>query len=270
MPPDISVVIPTCRRPAELAEAIRSVLVEKSLSLEVIVVDDTAEQSARPTIAGFSDPRIRYEVNPKPSGGWVSAVRNYGASFVRAPLVHFLDDDDRVPLGHYAAAKSAFAMYPDVGVIFGRVSPFGDDDASLKKEIVFFSRAARRAALAAHLGKRWAFSTSLYFGETLFVCGAAMIRKECFDAIGGFDPSLKVAEDVELYARAIARYGAKFIDSDALHYRIWNSSLMHTPTILPTLVRDNYRRIHARYRKDHGSVDYLARKAFTRIFSRLV
>jgi GT2 family glycosyltransferase len=270
MPPDISVVIPTCRRPAELAEAIRSVLVEKSLSLEVIVVDDTAEQSARPTIAGFSDPRIRYEVNPKPSGGWVSAVRNYGASFVRAPLVHFLDDDDRVPLGHYAAAKSAFAMYPDVGVIFGRVSPFGDDDASLKKEMVFFSRAARRAALAAHLGQRWAFSTSLYFGETLFVCGAAMIRKECFDAIGGFDPSLKVAEDVELYARAIARYGAKFIDSDALHYRIWNSSLMHTPTILPTLVRDNYRRIHARYRKDHGSVDYLARKAFTRIFSRLV
>ena len=56
-----------------------------------------------------------------------------------------------------------------------------------------------------------------------------MIRRSCAEAVGGFDTRLRVAEDVDFYARAIRQFGAQFIDRVTLRYRIWNASLMHTP-----------------------------------------
>jgi GT2 family glycosyltransferase len=270
MPPDISVVVPTCRRPSELAEALKSVLAQTTVSLEVIVVDDCIEQSAREVVVKLADPRVRYEPNPHPSGGWVSAVRNFGSGLATGALVHFLDDDDLAPEGHYAAMKAAFDARPDVGVVFGRVQPFGLDPTKVAHENAVFTSAAQRAAASAKFGPKWAFSARLFFSGTLLVCGAAMIRRSCIPAIGGFDTKLRVAEDVDFYARAIHKFGACFLDRVTLHYRIWDASLMHTPNLQPMLVRDNYRRMQARYRDEHGRVDYLLTKVLTRTLLRLL
>lgn len=267
---DISVIIPTCRRSAELTDALKSVLSQESICLEVIVVDDSAERSAREVVARLADPRIRYVANPQPSGGWVSAVRNYGIGFATGSLVHFLDDDDMVPAGHYAAMKAAFDANPDIGVVFGRVQPFGIDPERVHHEQSVFAVAAQRAAACRRFGTKWAFSSRLFFSSTLLVCGAAMIRRSCIAAIGGFDTRLRVAEDVDFYARAIQKFGACFIDRVTLLYRIWDSSLMHTPTLNPELVRDNYRRIQARYRSERGRFDYLITKILTRTLLRVI
>ena len=97
MPADVSVIIPTFRRTAELREALQSVLSQDETQLEVIVVDDFPERSAYDVVSGIADRRVRYEPNPNPSGGWVSAVRNHGAALATGALVHFLDDDDQAP-----------------------------------------------------------------------------------------------------------------------------------------------------------------------------
>ncbi len=270
MPADVSVIIPTFRRPAELKQALQSVLSQEGSRLEVIVVDDLPERSAYDVVAGVGDRRVRYEPNPVPSGGWVSAVRNHGAALATGELVHFLDDDDLAPLGHYAAMKMAFQTNSNVGVIFGRVEPFGDDPKALEHEQRVFDSAARRAAASQRFGSKWAFSSRLFFSNSLLVCGAAMVRRSCIDAVGGFDTRLRVAEDVDFYARAIRQFGASFIDRVTLRYRIWTTSLMHTPSLDPTLVRDCYRTIHARYRSERGLFDYLATKILTRTLLRLV
>ncbi|WP_423875429.1 glycosyltransferase family 2 protein [Bradyrhizobium sp.] len=64
MPAEISVVIPTFRRPLLLKQAIESALAQH-VPVEVIVVDDSPERSADPVV-------------PSPSGGWPSRVRNLG------------------------------------------------------------------------------------------------------------------------------------------------------------------------------------------------
>jgi glycosyltransferase involved in cell wall biosynthesis len=267
---DVSVIIPTCRRPNELAEAIESVLSQKGISLEVIVVDDSSDQSAREIALRLSDPRIRYEPNPRPSGGFAAVVRNYGLTFANAPLVHFLDDDDKAPSDHYAHMKALFEANPKVGVIFGRVKPFGKNVDKVRHEEAVFASAAQRARASRHFGTKWAFASRLFFSSTLLVCGAAMIRRSCALAVGGFDPTLRVAEDVDFYARAIQTFGACFVDRDTLLYRIWDNSLMHTPTLDPNLVRDCYRRMQARYRSEHGTVSYLSNKMLTRTLLRVV
>src|SRR5262245_23068129 len=105
---DIAVVIPTFRRPKQLAAALESVLAQ-DVRVEVVVVDDSPEQSARETVEGFGSIWVKYVANPHPSGGRPSRVRNLGWPLTRAPVLHFLDDDDLVPEGHYRAGLSELA-----------------------------------------------------------------------------------------------------------------------------------------------------------------
>lgn len=262
MKPDISVVIPTFRRPATLVEAIGSVIRQAGVSAEVIVVDDCPEGSAREAVAGFGD-AVRYLRMTVPSGGRPALVRNRGWPLARAELVHFLDDDDLVPEGHHAAALAAFAAAPSVGVVFGVVAPFAAAGADLSDETLYFARAAQRARLCSRLGPMLGFAAALFFRPTLLVCGAAIVRRACLPSLGGFDAALPIVEDVDFYARAIRRYGACFMETPALHYRI-GPSLMHRPG-QAAAISEAYRSMQARYRAEHGRVDYLALKSLSRL-----
>ena len=135
---DVSVVIPTFRRPALLREAIASVRAQTGVEVELIVVDDSPEGSAAAVAGEFAD-SVRYLRNPEPTGGFPSVVRNLGWPLARGRFVHFLDDDDLVPEGHYAAAIAAFEAHPGVGVVFGRIEPFGDaPETQMRHERAFF------------------------------------------------------------------------------------------------------------------------------------
>jgi GT2 family glycosyltransferase len=259
---DISILIPTFRRPAQLAEALGTVLRQQGVSLEVVVIDDCPAGSAERIVADCRDPRVRYVRNPAPSGGRPAAVRNFGLAQATGALIHFLDDDDHVPEGHYAAAKAEFARHPNVGVIFGRVVPFGDDRQAVAHEVDYFSRAERSARLCRLAGARWGFGARQICGNTLLVCSAAMIRRDCVTALNGFDEELTLMEDVDFYGRAIYRFGARFVDRVTLHYRI-GPSLMHRPNV-DGAIRTAYSRMHAKFRLNHSSVELRLMKLFAK------
>lgn len=83
---DISVIIPTFRRPALLREAIASALAQEGVSVEIVVVDDSPERSAREGVEGLNDPRVTYIQNDPPSGGKPALVRNAGWPLARQRL----------------------------------------------------------------------------------------------------------------------------------------------------------------------------------------
>ena len=270
MSTDVSIIMPTFRRPVQLTEALRSALSQKKVSLEIIVVDDSPERSAQAVISAIADSRVRYVNNPTASCGRPSEVRNFGLPFATGRFVHFLDDDDIVPVDHYARTIEVFESNPDKGVVFGRVEPFGSNPTKLQQERAFFEGAARRASIAQRLGGKWALSTRLFFDRTLLVCGAAMVRRECIGPLGGFDPCLRIAEDIDFFARAIRRYGGCFVDRVALRYRIWDASIMHTPDLRDEEVAESYRKIRARYRERNGDLDYYVSRMITRTLFRVI
>jgi glycosyltransferase involved in cell wall biosynthesis len=257
---DVSVVIPTFRRNQQLAEAIESVLRQEDVRLEVIVIDDCPSGGGEATVAGFRDNRITYLRNPNPTGGFPSIVRNLGWPRAVGRFVHFLDDDDMVPDGHYAAAMAAFAERPGVGLVFGRVEPFGDvDQLQLEHERRFFAEAARRSIGCGRLGSRLPFVAPMLFDLPLLVCSAALVRRECIAAVGGFDPTIRLMEDADFNARVMRRFGAHFLDRVALHYRIGFPSLMHAPEPSPAQLhqqREGRRLMRARYRAEHGALEF--------------
>src|ERR1700748_244402 len=150
MAAEISTVIPTFKRPALLRDAIESAL-SQSVEVEVIVIDDSPERSVELLAKSFGQ-KVEYLANPNPSGGWPSRVRNLGWPRATAPLIHFLDDDDRVPQSHYSKGLKDLAQHPEVGVWSGVAAQFSAAGEPIEHELSFFASSARRARAAARLG----------------------------------------------------------------------------------------------------------------------
>jgi glycosyltransferase involved in cell wall biosynthesis len=271
---DFSVVIPTFRRVDQLRESIASVIAQPGVSTEIFVIDDSAEGSAQPVVERFADARISYVKNPQPTGGRPSVVRNLGWPLATGSFVHFLDDDDIVAEGHYAAVKSAFESHPDVGQVFGRIEPFGSGPATqLDHEHHYFADAARKAAACAHFGTRWAYTALMLFDAALLVCSASIVRRACVGALRGFDPEIRLMEDADFHVRVMREFGAYFLDRTAIRYRIGSPSLMHSPTPSTSQrqeVISGVRRMQAKYHKQHGSLEYYALKIFTRTVLKIL
>ena len=69
MAPDVSVIIPTYRRPIPLGESIRSALGQEGVDVEVHVIDDSPEGAGQPVVDAINDARVVYERMPSPTGG---------------------------------------------------------------------------------------------------------------------------------------------------------------------------------------------------------
>lgn len=256
-----------------LKEALKSVVSQPDIALEIVVVDDCPEGSARETVEGLNDPRIRYVKNPSPSGGVPSKVRNLGLQNCRGVHVHFLDDDDIVPSGYYARVRREFTMSPRAGMAFGRVEPFGDGPPDqLAHERAFFREASRRAKLCARLGSVWPFVGQMLFGQVLLVCSSAILRRECAEAVGGFDPDIVLHEDRDFFIRVMRSYGARFIDCPSLHYRIGFPSLMHASNPSAeqlALERQGARLLKQKYLKMRGPIEYYGLNIATKLLNRM-
>jgi GT2 family glycosyltransferase len=265
---DFSVIIPTFRRPRELLEAIFSVLRQHDSSVEIFVIDDSPEGSAEEGVRSLRDSRVVYVKNPNPTGGIPSMVRNIGWPLAQGTFIHFLDDDDIVAEGYYAAVKAAFAANLCIGLVFGRIEPFGNGPAAqLDHERQYFVDAARKSALSDRFGPRFAFTGRMLFDKALLVCSASVTRRECVARLGGFDPSIRLMEDADYHVRAIRECGALFLDRTAIHYRVGSPSLMHSPH--PTEAqkqsqRLGHRQMQAKYRREHGRLEFYALALFTR------
>jgi glycosyltransferase involved in cell wall biosynthesis len=89
---EVSVILPTHDRIAWLRQSLRSVLWQKDVDLEVIVVDDGSTEETGRFIVSLGDPRIVLIRHDRSQG--VSAARNHGAEEATGQWLAFLDDDD--------------------------------------------------------------------------------------------------------------------------------------------------------------------------------
>jgi glycosyltransferase involved in cell wall biosynthesis len=90
--PRVSVVIPAYNSAWSIADTIRSVLAQRMVAFEVVIVNDGSTDDLLEVLRPFmSDSRLRV-VSQANSG--LAAARNRGLAESRAPLVAFLDADD--------------------------------------------------------------------------------------------------------------------------------------------------------------------------------
>ena len=90
--PEVSVVIPTHRRPHLVTRAVLSVLRQTYTSFEVVVVIDGVDDGTRAALAGLGDARVRVVETGQNQGP--AGARNIGAEVATGTYLALLDDDD--------------------------------------------------------------------------------------------------------------------------------------------------------------------------------
>lgn len=101
----------------------------------------------------------------------------------------------------------------------------------------------------------------MLFDLPVLVCSASVVRRECVVGVGGFDPDIRLMEDADFHLRVMRSYGAYFLNSLALNYRIGFPSLMHAPDpplAQRELQREGRQRMRAKYLRDHGALEFYA------------
>jgi glycosyltransferase involved in cell wall biosynthesis len=189
----VSVVLPTYDRAWCLARSIESVLRQTHEELELIVVDDGSTDGTERVVAGFTDPRLRY-VRLARNGG-AGAARNAGVVHARGRLLAFQDSDDEwLPAKLQRHLRAFETCAPDVAAVYSDMQRILRDGTT---------RHHRSPTLVP--GVLVDPVTGFYQACKLGI-QSAVIRRECFEAVGGFDESLPALEDMELFLRLSKRY----------------------------------------------------------------
>lgn len=262
---DVSVIIPTYHREQLVVEAIRSVLAHRDLAIEIIVLDDSPEGSAEGAVANVDDSRVRYVKCAETSGGKPAMVRNRGATLATGRYLHFLDDDDLLEHDALNVLSSCLDRWPQTGLAFGAIIPFGGDPAALLQEQAYFRRAAR---IARGLSGRLELVAHLLFRSTILVNSACMARRQCFLASGGYDGSIPLNEDVNLWMRIARAHDFVYVNRPIVHYRISQPSLMRSALDNHERLAIAYQRSQSVYRSQYGHVETMLLKLWARTLLR--
>jgi GT2 family glycosyltransferase len=256
------VIIPTYHREQSVVRAVQSVLDEAVPGLEVLVIDDSPDGTARPAVASIGDERVAYLTMPEPTGGRPALVRNLGIERARGTFLYFLDDDDCVAPGALASLLGALHRKPRAGVAYGTVRCVGPDVAKRDEYNRWFTWAARTSRRVRF--SSWLTTGVVMFRGTLIINSCCMIRRTLALELGGYDPDIPVYEDVEFFTRGIRHGGHAFVDHTVLVYSTGEPSIIHDLPDSKPITR-SYRTMHAKYRAEHGQLDYRALQVVSKL-----
>ena len=205
----ITVVIPTYNRGRYIGEAIESALGQMWPPDEVVVVDDGSTDETGSRLASYGS-RIRVITT---GNHGVAAARNAGIEAATGEWVAFLDSDDVWEAEKLAKQIEALKNQPDAGLSFTNRRPMDEDGRPLKGH--------HRSMVGGQV-------TRALFQSTFVDTPGVVVRKALLDTLGGFDESLAVCEDYELWLRASLYTPFVLVDEPLFRRRILTCSLSHS------------------------------------------
>jgi glycosyltransferase involved in cell wall biosynthesis len=178
--PRLSVITACYNHGDYLGECIASVLAQTERQIEHIVVIDGATDNSWSVAEGLraTDDRLRVIVNDVNRG--LAYSQNLGIRNARAPWVLKVDADDKIDARYVAEILKA-----------------ADRDG--RRNVIF--------APARHFGARTDVYVYPDFNpaqmiDSFMIPGPAGFRKALWEAVGGYDETMRSAEDWDLYIRA--------------------------------------------------------------------
>lgn len=184
----VSVIIPAYNAEQYVAKAIESCLIQTDVPHEIIVVDDGSTDGTAEIAESFPSPVrvIRLSENVGLPG-----ARNRGVQASRGDWLAFLDADD---------------WFLPEKLEYQRRCALENEQAVLIYTAFYTSRDGVESPAR--------FNPPTVLGKMLryrcaFHVGTVMLRRDAFDAVGGFNPSLRVNEDWDLWLRLANRFSIK-------------------------------------------------------------
>lgn len=222
----VSVIVATNRAGEFLDEAIGSLAAQSETRYELIVVDDG---SPDPTVVRRAAAAIDGAVVLRQEPAGPAAARNAGVRRARGRWLAFLDDDDRwhpdrlaAQLARFDADAAAVAGYCGLRTIDARGEVLVEaDQVAVDGE--------------ADIARR----------RTGIILPNLMVRTDVFTDAGGFDPALRLAEDLDLLLRIARRGPVVFEPRPLVDYRTHGDNVTRRFRALVTAIDGVLRRHRA-------------------------
>ena len=198
--PKISVVIPCYNAAPYIGAALRSVLSQSDVELEVIVVDDGSRDGSADLVRReFPQVRLIEQANQG-----VAAARNTGIAAASHDWIAFVDADDIWLAGKLAAQwqqlQQQAQQHPGTRMSYTawHVWPCADAEPA--------SALLEQLRSSATDTARWAGASGWIYTDLLLDCvvwtSTVLVHRSVFDEVGAFDAQLRVGEDYDLWLRA--------------------------------------------------------------------
>jgi hypothetical protein len=179
MNPLISVVIPCFNDGNYLPETISKLGLQTKKTFEIIIVNDGSTDSITLKVLNQLVEQPNITVLHKDNGRMASA-RNYGVKHAKGKYIAALDADDYFEPSFFAKAVAILEQEPNTAVVTSYIKYFGNKTGISKP--------------------RGGNAFNFLFSNQCPAC--AMVRKEVWDKVGGYDESMKLGyEDWEFYLR---------------------------------------------------------------------
>jgi glycosyltransferase involved in cell wall biosynthesis len=206
---DVAVIVPTWNRAATIEASVASLLAERDVALEVVVVDDGSADDTLARLARRADPRLR--VLAREHAG-IAASRNAGIAACESRYVAFHDSDDVALPGRLARPVQYLDAHPELAFVIqnGRMLPPPDRHGDPAEPWIAPAVAARLASRPVTVGEvfRW------NLGQLQGTC----FRRSALAAAGPLDGSFRILDDLDLVLRVAARQPGAFLDVPAFDY----------------------------------------------------
>lgn len=200
--PRVSVIMPCYNNIDDIDTAIESVIQQTYTSWELIIVDDASTDGTPDHVeTKHKDPRIvlhRMSVN---SGS--GPCRNFAISQSRGEYIAVLDADDECLPQRLQRQVAVLDADPSTAVIASQVLEFGDWGGPLIGKWPTTEAGVRRRQLA---------------DKMPVAHPSVMFRKTCLEAVGGYDPVCRRAQDFALFLKLKDAH-VKCIDEPLVKYR---------------------------------------------------
>jgi glycosyltransferase involved in cell wall biosynthesis/GT2 family glycosyltransferase len=187
--PFCSVIVPTHRRPDQLAACLQALEHLDYHAFEVIVVDDGGGVPLEPVVERFRA-RVDVKLVARAERGGPAATRNTGAEAAQGELLAFTDDDCRPAPSWLRLLAARYREEP--------ASAFGGHTVNALVDNPF----AGTSQLVIDVG--YAHVNAGPETATFFTTNNLAVPAAGFRALGGFDAAFRTAEDRDFCARWVA------------------------------------------------------------------
>jgi glycosyltransferase involved in cell wall biosynthesis len=206
----VSILMPLRNAGRYVEAALHSILLERDIPLEIIVVDDSSTDDSTNQVIALRDQRISL-LNSEGAG--ISACLNTALSFAKGSIIMRCDADDLFPAGRIQEQVSLLDEYEEYDAICGSFSTIDVRGKTLLEMSTGTSQADITERLAG--------------GTSPTHLGTYAIRSRAFRELRGFRPYFDTAEDLDFQFR-LARVGrVLYIPKEWYRYRIHSSSVTH-------------------------------------------
>ena len=233
-----------------MIRAIESVLAQTRSVEEIVVIDDGSTDGTGDVLRENYGDRIRYVYQPNAG---VSAARNHGMSIAQGRYFALLDSDDEWLPEKTARQIEWMEAHPDFGMVLCDVERI---DAQRQVIDIFHRREVIRE-------DGWALRWIIH--NPALAPASAILRREVFADVGGFDESLRTAEDIDFHLRIAHRWQIGVVEVPLVRAMRGHDGLSAESSTYDDYVRVVERAVeHARDKVDAAELDHALAATYAR------